>query len=678
MKRHVMMVMVGCAAATGTSGALTCASASAAATWLAPSVLSTSGGGSVGSTALAGDPKGDVVSVWWREGVGIESAFRPAESPSWSAPTAVTASTQKGETPEVGIDAQGDAVAVWQDVPEGKVEAAIRPVFTGVWQTPVAISPEGGSWLRPQVAVDARGDAVAVWSSPYPEGGPGYAVNETIQGAERPVGASEWTPAVWVSEFGHAPYNKRFSQSPQVAIDADGEAVAVWEDQAESASVVHEVIEAAVKPPGSATWGSPAVLADGGSRPQVAMDARGDAVAVWPGAGGLYAATLPAASSTWQPPVPVSTSQAEHPHVALDTQGDAVVDWESIGGATNTVQAAVRPAGAGWGAPVSLSEPVEYSHLYPTLNPNVAIDAKGSAIAIWDGFRTSIDQIVQAAVLPAIGPSWQGPVQVADMGGSFVIPLVAMDEKGNGVAAWAHGGGANAAIEIANYDGSSPVLEGASIPSAGQTGRLLAFAVSPLAVTTALGQTSWSFGDGSEAAIGTSVSHAFIMPGSYHVTVTTADVLGNTASASSTVVVTTPRGRVCKCRSGRPPALSKVRITNKRFRTGPYARERAQHRLVLPLGTAFRFTLSRSAMVQIEIVEAGVHHRCKNEANSCAHTRVVGTLTYADEGAGNDAVNFRGRVGKHTLRAGHYLAILTARNGSGRSKAVRLPFAVAH
>jgi PKD repeat protein len=191
-------------------------------------------------------------------------------------------------------------------------------------------------------------------------------------------------------------------------------------------------------------------------------------------------------------------------------------------------------------------------------------------------------------------------------------------------------------------------------------------------------QTSWSFGDGSQAATGTSVSHAFATPGSYHVTVTTADVLGNTTSASSTVVVTTPSGHTCKCRVSRPLVLSKVRITNKRFRvTGPHARGRAQHRSVLPLGTAFRFTLSRSATVKIEIAQADVHHPCKKGASRCAQMRVIGILTYPDEGAGNDAVNFRGQVGKHALRAGHYLAIVTARNGIARSKAVRLSFVVA-
>jgi hypothetical protein len=677
MRRHMMMVMVGCAAAAGAPGVFTCASASAAATWLAPSSLSASGGGAVGSAGLAADPKGDAVSVWWREGVGIESAFRLAESPNWSAPATVSTPGQKGETPQVGIDGQGDAIAVWQGGSEEKVEAAARPVSSGIWQAPVAISPEGGSWLRPQVAVDARGDAVAVWSSPYPEGSSSAVVNDTIQAAAKPAGASEWEPAVWVSEFGKAPYDKRFSEVPQVAIDADGGAVAVWEDQGESASVYHKFIEAAVKPPNSATWGPPVILGDAGRQPEVAMNERGDAVAVWPGPGGLYSATLPASSSMWQPAVPISANEAEHPHVAIDAQGDAVATWESISGETNTVQAAVKPAEGAWEAPTNLSEPVEYSHGYPPLYPSLAIDAKGSAVAAWDGIRSPMGEGVQAAVLPAISASWQASVRVAETEGLLVRPLVSMEEKGNGMATWESGARASAAIEVANYDGSSPALEGASIPATGQTARPLTFAVSPLAVTTALGQTNWSFGDGSQPTIGTSVTHAFAAPGSYRVTVTTADILGNTTSASSTVVVTNALTRP-RCRCMRPRlTLSKVHITNKRFRvTGPHiARGRLHHR-VLPFGSTFRFMLSERASVNIEVTDTSTKS-CEKRTNRCAHRPALGTLKSANAPAGNDGIAFHGQVGKHVLSPGHYLATITAYNSRGHSKPARVSFVVA-
>lgn len=106
------------------------------------------------------------------------------------------------------------------------IQAAVRPASSGLWEAPVAISPE---WAEsPAVAVDSRGDAVAAWSVRYPEGGAGYAENDTIQAAARPAVTGVWQPPQWVSEFGKAPYKNRFSLWPQVAIDAEGKAIAVW------------------------------------------------------------------------------------------------------------------------------------------------------------------------------------------------------------------------------------------------------------------------------------------------------------------------------------------------------------------------------------------------------------------------------------------------------------------
>jgi PKD repeat protein len=253
-----------------------------------------------------------------------------------------------------------------------------------------------------------------------------------------------------------------------------------------------------------------------------------------------------------------------------------------------------------------------------------------------------------------------------------------MNEKGNGMAAWARGAGSNAAVEAANYDGSSPVLEGASIPNTAQTGKPLTFAISPLAVTTALGLTSWSFGDGSPSATGTSVSHAFTAPGYYRVTVTTADVLGNSTSASNTIVVTNaPTRPRCRCKRSRL-TLSKVSVTNKRFRVtgGTHITRAKLHKKALPYGSIFRFTLSESATVQIEIADMGVGS-CKKQRRRCVHARIVGTLMYRGQHAGNDGITFRGKVGKHVLQPGHYLATLTARNGSELSEMAHLSFVVA-
>jgi hypothetical protein len=123
--------------------------------------------------------------------------------------------------------------------------------------------------------------------------------------------------------------------------------------------------------------------------------------------------------------------------------------------------------------------------------------------------------------------------------------------------------------------------------------------------------------------------------------------------------------------------LSKVHMTSKRFRvTDSHASVRGQHRKVLPFGTTFRFALSERASVRIEITDMS-GGRCKGRTGPCAHPRVVGTLTYAGEHAGNDSFVFHGQVGKQVLHPGHYLATVSAHNRSGRSKPALVSFVVA-
>ena len=80
----------------------------------------------------------------------------------------------------------------------------------------------------------------------------------------------------------------------------------------------------------------------------------------------------------------------------------------------------------------------------------------------------------------------------------------------------------------------------ASIPAAGAPGQPLGFSVAPSDAWAALGGTSWTFGDGSVGQ-GTSVTHAYGQPGTYQVTVSSIDALGNVTSATGTVTVTSPQ-----------------------------------------------------------------------------------------------------------------------------------------
>ena len=96
---------------------------------------------------------------------------------------------------------------------------------------------------------------------------------------------------------------------------------------------------------------------------------------------------------------------AQHPAVALSPDGHAVAVWGSAVGCPAAcdyiVQAAVRPPGGSWGAPVTLT-----TDLYFGGGLVLGMDSAGNAIAAWVGNYADASHY---AVLPA-GGSW-GPVQ---------------------------------------------------------------------------------------------------------------------------------------------------------------------------------------------------------------------------------------------------------------------------
>src|SRR5262249_55665801 len=97
--------------------------------------------------------------------------------------------------------------------------------------------------------------------------------------------------------------------------------------------------------------------------PQVATDAEGDSVAVWQqdsGGGYRVMATYRPAGGGWEPPATLSAHiealpDGASPKVAMDAAGDVVVIW-SDSNPMYSVHAVVRPAHGTWGRPRQLNE----------------------------------------------------------------------------------------------------------------------------------------------------------------------------------------------------------------------------------------------------------------------------------------------------------------------------------
>ena len=119
------------------------------------------------------------------------------------------------------------------------------------------------------------------------------------------------------------------------------------------------------------------------------------------------------------------------------------------------------------------------------------------------------------------------------------MPVLATDAVGDVAAGWVRSNGSSIVVQAVGYAGAGPHLNELSVPSSAVAGQSLTFSVAPLSVFSTLGETSWSFGDGSTAT-GTTANHSYSAAGTYEVSVTSSDVLGNSSTSTSTITVEAP------------------------------------------------------------------------------------------------------------------------------------------
>jgi hypothetical protein len=213
-------------------------------------------------------------------------------------------------------------------------------------------------------------------------------------------------------------------------------------------------------------------------------------------------------------------------------------------------------------------------------------------------------------VRPA-GGGWQTPVNLSESGEDSCNPQIAVDPHGDAVAVWERFPNNNHDMDVvqASVMCPDPHLNELSIRSSGVAGQQLSFSVAPSAVWS-LEETHWSFHDGAGAS-GTSVTQNYTAAGSYHMTVTSTDMLGNATSASGTVTITpspTPTAvptsvtRSITRTSARPSVASLTqshRTWREHNRRGGFARKPTA-----PAGTTFSFALNEQASVRFTATNA--------------------------------------------------------------------------
>jgi PKD domain len=491
-----------------------CAGAAAAPGWRAPLPLSEPPLAVEPHLALSAD--GEAVVTWDRE-VGSVCATAP-DNPSCihvletrSRPTAAWEGAVEimrpgvGPGPRVAVNDGGDAIVVWRhDIGAPRVlQAAWRPRTSRQWQAPIDLSdagPMGGQ----DVGLDAAGNAVAVWSIDLGGG-------LITQAKVRPVSSGSWLGQTTISRPGETVVG-----APRLAMNAAGDAVAVWVR-------APGVVQAALRPASTGAW-QPASDLGPGRDPEIAVDPAGSTVAIWsvPG-GGVQSAFRPAGLG-WSGAADVSRAPGTAGEVALDNAGNAVAVW--LGGAGPHVRSARRDRATGaWSQPVAVSAAGTAA-----AEPQVAVDERGNAVAVW---TRGTPPTVRAALRPAGLGAWLAGVGLSAAGAAVADPLVEIDAAGRALAVWTRRAPAVSIVESAELAGTGPLLTAARIPARAAARRPVAFAVRPAAWAAPLvGAPAWRFGDGATAS-GQSVAHTYAARGAFTVTVNQSDAAGGVSARTA-------------------------------------------------------------------------------------------------------------------------------------------------
>jgi hypothetical protein len=359
---------------------------------------------------------------------------------AWKGAAPIESSTSTTRSPDIAYAANDQAMAVWlqRDAAVDNVWARRYDATTGTWGTAVLIETDDtGDAYHPKVAFDASGNGMMVW---YQFDG----LNTSIWASRFTNATQIWSAATLIetSSAGNA-------VAPQVAFDASGNALAVW-DQSDG---TRDNIWANRYNGSTGLWGTAALIENiatgNAGDPQPAFDGAGNAFVVWQQSDGtrnnIWANRYNATTGLWGTPGLLesdNTGPANFPQIAMDSSGFAWAVWQQSDGTRTNIWANRYNAFAGtWGVATLLE-----NETGTAFAPQLAMNASGNTMVVWSqNLIPSIDTV--ARHFDASTGTWGAPQTIeTDDAGDASVPQVAMDPSGRAVAVWRQNDGTG------NYD----------------------------------------------------------------------------------------------------------------------------------------------------------------------------------------------------------------------------------
>jgi hypothetical protein len=299
-----------------------------------------------------------------------------------------------------------------------------------------------GDQAAPAVGMDANGDFVVVWASAHDGSGRGI-FGQRYDGTGLPVG----------SEFPVNTYTLGDQNAPDVAMDANGNFVVVWESFGQDGSsrgVFGQRYDKSGAPMGT-EFPVNTYTALGQDHAAVASDAQGNFVAVWESRdqdgnlNGIFGQRFDAAGNFIGSEFPVNTNTSgpqQDPDVARNAEGEFVVVWESLsqdgdgwGVFGQRFDAVGNPVGSEFGVNTTIAGNQE--------DAGVALDANGNFVVTWESHLSFPDKNVIGQQYDAAGNPLGPEFQVNEFLAYFQddpAAAIAMNPIGDFVVVWESAG----------------------------------------------------------------------------------------------------------------------------------------------------------------------------------------------------------------------------------------------
>lgn len=382
-----------------------------------------------GFADIAINDKGCAIAGWFQYDISEQSIWANIYTPGqgWAAAELVQSSAELLSylSPKVGIDINGNAITVWL-----QSTGSIYNVWANVykagegWGTAEMIEDDIEAYTY-DVSMSADGHAVAVWEK-----------SDDIY-ASHYVPDEGWTTPQIIDNH---PYSASY---PQVAMDEKGNAMAVWKQS----DLSYPRIWANYYTAGD-EWGTAEAIVsvdDGSDMPHVAMNRNGDAAAVWHQENYIRSGNLKGLwANHYRPGEGWGTAQflsedennVKFPQVALDGKGNAVAVWHEFNGTVDNIWANHYRTGSNW----FIAELLEMDDAGNAQNPQIAADANGNFIVVWpqsDGTLTNI-----WTKHYSVDHGWDSSMMLElDDTGNGYFPKISMNSGGDAAAVWTQADG---------------------------------------------------------------------------------------------------------------------------------------------------------------------------------------------------------------------------------------------